>query len=75
MSWDVDLMEEQLRSAPVPEYRPIMGSHFPPIDRPEVLELTMTPAQILFVPAGCQARFECSEPLTLIRFNQFDLGG
>ena len=68
--WDTILMEEARRSSARPEDVPTAASHLSPLDRPEVLEFTLNPSELLFLPAGCQSQFEYVQPMAMISFDR-----
>ena len=67
-SWDVELMKDRARTTPVELPRSATPTSFPPLDQPEVLEFTMNPGDLLFLPAGTECGLDCLEPAASVAF-------
>ena len=66
--WDVELAKARARTDLVGVARPVSATSFPPLDQPELLEFSLNPGDLLFLPAGCQSRFEAAEAAARVVF-------
>ncbi len=68
LPWDVELAKARARTDLIGVAHPASATSFPPLDQPELLEFSLNPGDLLFLPAGCQSRFEAAEAAARVVF-------